>query len=832
MKKIFFLLCVICPLLSFAQGKYTVKGVVVDSVTGETEPYATIRIMKKPDLKKPVKMLVTDENGTFSFELNSTGEYLFNLTCVGRKPLEMNFGIKGDQKVTDMGKLKISDDISELVEVVVKARKQLVKNDIDKLSYSVADDPDANTNTALDMLRKVPRVTVDGEDNIRLNGNTSYRIFINGKPSNLLTNNPGQILKGMPASSIKNIEVISNPGARYDAEGVGGIINIVMGGNGMEGFTATLNAGVNSFGGNAGAYISAKTGKLSLSGNYGYQYYKVPSSVVTSTREDLLNPARQSLYTKNKMKQRLPLNYGVIEASYEIDSLNLLTLSGNLYGGNVKVGMNSQTWMNNEAGMEVFSYRQDGKANTDLGAQTVSLDYQHTARRNKQEFFTLSYRFDRTPKNFGSSYHIFDLEGDDPYLEGLSRYQDRNNKASTKEHTVQGDYVNSFAKLHTLEAGVKYIFRNNDSKGDYRIKSAEDGAWEPDPLQSAEDYEHLQHVMAAYASYSLKYKKIGVKAGLRVEHTAQKVHFNTNEEENFNVNFTDVVPSAVLSWQPSMFRTVQLTYNMRISRPGISYLNPFRQIITPLDVKYGNSGLKSEKNHNVALNFSSFSQKFNINVAAQYSFTNNSIDQYQFIDADGVLNTTYGNIGNNQSVGMTAFVNWNATQKARVYLNGNLNYVKYSSKGHANQYTKDMSNDGITGSIYVGAQQGFNHGFQLSLNGGYFLPAISLQGKGMSVYYYSMSLNKAFLKDRLNLTLSAANFLEKYRTYTNKTNTPYLRTQDDIRQTARMFALNISWRIGSLSSRVKKASRTINNDDVKNIQESNTMGGSAAGGKK
>ena len=202
MKKMLFLLCMMCPLVLFAQSVYTVKGIVVDSITGETEPYATIRVLKKTDLKNPLKMLVTDVNGMFQFELQTPGAYLFTLTYVGRKPLEQEFQIKGDEKIIDLGKLKISNESNELSEAVVKVQKQLVKNDVDKLSYSVADDPDSKTNTALDMLRKVPRVTVDGEDNIRLNGNTNYRIFINGKPSNLLTNNPGQILKGMPASSI------------------------------------------------------------------------------------------------------------------------------------------------------------------------------------------------------------------------------------------------------------------------------------------------------------------------------------------------------------------------------------------------------------------------------------------------------------------------------------------------------------------------------------------------------------------------------------------------------------------------------------------------------
>lgn len=824
MKELIFLVLMLCSLGMKAQD-YTVKGVVKDSVTGEPEPYATIQVVRKPDLKKPVKMLVTDDQGGFTFDLASPGTYVFSLTSVGRKPLVKEFGVREGQKTVDLGILYITNDVTQLSEVVVKTKKPLVKNELDKLTYSVSEDPDSKTSNALDMLRKVPRITVDGENNIRLNGSSNYRIYINGKPSNLLTNNPGQILRSMPASSIKNVEVISDPGAKYDAEGVGGIINIEMGGSGMEGFMATLNAGVNNFGANGGIYASAKLGKFSLSANYGYQYMKIPANTTRTTREDLTNPDRKYLYTVHDMRQRLPLQYGVVEASYEIDTFNLISLSGNLYGGNVKAKFNSRTWMESAEKKPVYAYHQDGKANTDIGAQTFSLDYQHTARRNRQELFTLSYRFDRTPKNFGSFYYLYDLEGNDPYVESISRYQNRDNKASTNEHTFQADYVKPFRQMHTLEAGIKYIYRNNDSRGDYEVRNSEEENWRPDPLLQDEDYEHLQHILAAYTSYGLKYKKWGFKAGVRAEHTLQKVHFHTHAEENFNSDFTDVVPSALIAWQPSMFRNVQLTYNMRISRPGISYLNPFRQIITPSDVTYGNSDLKSEKNHTLALSFSSFSQKFNVNLSARYSFTNNSIDQYQFIDADGVLNTTYGNIGNNQLAGVTAFVNWNASPQTRVYMNGDIRYEKYSSKkGGTNIYTKGESKDGVTGSIYLGAQQSFKYGFRLSANGGYFAPSVSLQGKGISAYYYSLSLDKSFLKDRLNVTLSGSNFLEADRTYTTSTSTPYLRTRSEIRMKPRMFALNISWRIGNLKERVKKASRSIKNDDLKNVKEENTMG--------
>ena len=148
------------------------------------------------------------------------------------------------------------------------------------------DDPDSKSNSVLEMLRKVPLVTVDGEDNIKVNGSSSFKIHVNGKPNNMMSNNPKEVLKSMPANTIKYIEVITSPGAKYDAEGIGGILNIVTVGSGFEGYTATFRGNANNNGVGAGTYAMVKQGKLTVSANYNYNYNNSPRSYSNSYREN------------------------------------------------------------------------------------------------------------------------------------------------------------------------------------------------------------------------------------------------------------------------------------------------------------------------------------------------------------------------------------------------------------------------------------------------------------------------------------------------------------------------------------------------------------------
>ena len=218
---IFFLLVVGgLPLASFGDSNATlISGKVVDSLSKKGVPFVTVTVQDAQ--KKVLKRLASDGSGKFDFTLkdNVKGEVI--ITAIGYNPAKVKFSV-GSKPKESLGTIVMSESTSKIDQVVVQAQKQLVKVEVDKLSYNTEADPESQTSNALDMLRKVPLLTVDGEDNITLKGSSSFKILVNGKESTLMSSNPKDVLKGMPASSIKNVEVITNPSSKYSAEGVGG----------------------------------------------------------------------------------------------------------------------------------------------------------------------------------------------------------------------------------------------------------------------------------------------------------------------------------------------------------------------------------------------------------------------------------------------------------------------------------------------------------------------------------------------------------------------------------------------------------------------------------
>ena len=340
------LLLIFLPLKAQAQtsGEFVIKGQVIDSLSNETVPYATISIASATTPQKSLKLLACDIDGKFETDLKNAGKYILSLQSIGKVPTKKNFTLSAKKKVLDLGILYMHDDSKQLGEVTVTAQRKLVKVELDKLTYSLDEDPEAQTSNTLDMLRKVPMITVDGNDEIQLQGSTNFKIYVNGKPSNMMNNNPADVLKSMPASSIKNIEVITDPGSKYDAEGVGGIINIITTKNALQGYTGTIRANAStlgSFGG--GGYVSMKAGKFGITANYGYNYRNSPWNDTYSMRDEEEAKYQQGdetftrpsslLNEHGRSKNKGPFQYGYLEGSYEIDTLNLLSVGVNLFRG-------------------------------------------------------------------------------------------------------------------------------------------------------------------------------------------------------------------------------------------------------------------------------------------------------------------------------------------------------------------------------------------------------------------------------------------------------------------------------------------------------------------
>ena len=269
----------------------TVKGVLMDKQLGEGEPYATVRVYKAdgqdatPTADKAVSMFLTGADGSFSQQVSGKGRFKMVFSSVGKLDL-VHLVELGSQQVVNVDTLFLQADENVLKGVEVVAQKPLVKMEVDKMSYNVAEDEDSKSATVLDMLRKVPMVTVDGQDNITVNGSSSFKVYVDGMPNVMFSSNPSMVFKSMPASAVKSIEVTTNPGAKYDAEGAAGVLNIVMnkltpmGQQSMNGYNGTLraSAGNKQLGGSA--FISGQQGKLSYSANVMTSYNK-PGNTTT-----------------------------------------------------------------------------------------------------------------------------------------------------------------------------------------------------------------------------------------------------------------------------------------------------------------------------------------------------------------------------------------------------------------------------------------------------------------------------------------------------------------------------------------------------------------------
>lgn len=819
-----------------ANTSFQVKGILLDSLTQEGEPYATIKIVKKEAPAKALKMLVTDMKGQFQEKVPGTGNFVMTITSVGRTPIVKDFSVKAGENLVDFGTLYIVDASNELGQVEIVAQKPLVKADIDKIEYNVQDDPDAQSNSVLEMLRKVPLVTVDGEDNIQVNGSSSFKVYVNGKPNNMMSNNPTEVLKSMPANSIKHIEVITNPGPKYDAEGVGGILNIVTVGSGLEGYTATFSANVSNRGAGGGAFGTIKSGKLTVSARYNYNYNDQPRNYSSGSQHvtsEAVTENSSNLDYDGSNKGHGSFQSGSMEASYEIDTLRLVTMSFGLWGGGNKSNGSTDyiaTFPENINAAPIYSYSAFNRSKSSWYSIDGGVDYQRLFKV-KDRMLTFSYKINTRPQT-SDSYTEYEIDkGYNPdWADYLKRLRNLHNdgEQNTTEHTFQADYTTPIGKLHTLEAGAKYILRNNSSEDD-RFDADDTGKYEYNKEQSSH-YKHLNDIIAAYLGYGLKVKRLSGRLGVRYEHTIQDVKYLVGRGEDFTKNFDDVVPSASIGYKLTDMSNLRLGYNMRIYRPGIWYLNPYLNDTDPSYISQGNSELDSEKSHAFNLSYSNFTQKFNINLSARYSFTNNSIENVTKLMPDteieglknptgkDVLYSTYANIGKTRRASVSAYVNWNATPRTRIYMNmsGDYSYMEGS---------EGMRNDGWSLFAYGGAQQTLPHDWRISLNVFGQTPWIMLQGKGSSFFDYGLSVNKSFLNKRLTLSAFASNFFKKYMDQSSTTEGAGFIRESSYKYSRQRFGISVSYRIGELKASVKKAARTISNDDVKSSGSGSGGGG-------
>jgi hypothetical protein len=688
-------------------------------------------------------MFLTDENGQFSQEVKGKGRFDIVFSSIGKEDLKKTVELEG-KGILNLDTLYIKENATMLKGVEIVAQKPLVKMDVDKMSYNVAEDEDSKSYTVLDMLRKVPMVTVDGQDNITVNGSSSFKVYVDGLPNVMFSSNPSMVFKSMPATAVKSIEVVTNPGAKYDAEGAAGILNIVMNkqnpqaAQSMNGYNGTVRASVGNKQLGGSVFINGQQGKLSYSANVMTSYNK-PGNTTTETEQIQSNGATQLLTSENDLKT--PFTMGNLTLGYQIDSMSVLNLTAQVNSMNIKTTGTSLTTLSGYGNN--FSYGSTTELKNKRTSFSGSLDYQRFFNQDHTKSLALTYQLNYSPaktemtNNFNSTSDYIDL---------TDRYSD--NKNNTTSHTFQVDYTTPIGKGQTLSLGGKLQLHDATADSKYYLK----GVYDP---TSSSDYEYKNSILAGYGEYAGNFNKLGVKAGLRYEYTWQDVEYHLGNGEDFKKTYGNLVPTASLQYTLSQGSNLGLTYNMRISRPGITYLNPYVDKSNPIALTYGNPELDVEKSHNFSLVYNLFTPKLMVNLNLHHNFMDNAIAQYSFYDSNNLLNTTYGNVVKSHQTGLSGYVNYLVTKNTRLFFNGGLNYTDMRSDVLA------QSNSGWTANAMIGLQQTLPWDLKLSAFAITSTKSYSLQGWNGGFNLLTGSLSKSLLKDKLTLSVSGVVGLNK-----------------------------------------------------------------------
>ena len=781
----------------------TVRGTVLDGETREGEIGAIIQFFA-PGSEKPVAFASADAEGHFSLNLSGEGEYRVLVTNMGRKDISRNFTLGGDSRTLDLGEFLMESDAKALDAATVVDRKTLVKMEVDKMSYAVSEDIDSKASTVLEMLRKVPMVTVDGQDKITVNGSSSFLVTVDGKPNHMLTQNASVAFKMMPASSVESIEVITNPGVKYDAEGVGGVLNLVTARvSGGSGSSSSLGDGqygsVRLVGGNqqsaAGGMLTMQRGKFSFSVN-GDAGYMLQKGEEVDTRITTPLGGTRTLTNTDLIA---PMVMGDASLSYEPDSLNLLTASA----GVMYLGVNQKSDLAHYlVGMADPLYRGSATDRSPRPDLNASVDWQHRFAGHPGRMLTFSYRLSDSPASVSSENTY------EPAAAMPARKMD--GRTVSNDHTFQGDFTSPLGeKAGSLSTGVKFTFRKNTSDQDLYLMTAPSTEYVYNN-EGSTNYHYYNRIAAGYAEWSGSFGKWGFKAGGRYEYTWQNVNWKQGAGEDFSARYGVFVPTASIQYSLGAMQNVGLSYNIRIARPGIGYLNPYVNKNDPTHWSFGNTALDVEKSHNLSLVYNYYTQKFMMNLTLRHSRTGNGISEYSYTE-DGIIKTTYLNNLRQEASGATAFVNYNISPKARIYANLGATYTDARSTTQ-----KNYAYGAWNWELFAGAQQTLPWDLQLSEGVVGQSKSYNLQGwmSGFSAGF--LTLSKSFLDDRLTLSAQAVSHFstdKKVKLEMLSRGEGY-ESLTVARIPIRQVVFSLSWTFGSAGVSVKKTDRTIEKDDI------------------
>ncbi|MGJ7032696.1 outer membrane beta-barrel protein [Niabella hirudinis] len=775
----------------------TISGFVKDSLTKEQLAFATIAVFT--GAAAPDTIGSGNKRGFFSVTVSPAAR--LTITAAGHRPATI---LANAFALLPGHTIYLGPQLHELKSVTVSTTQPLIRREVDKLVYNTEADPESRFRSTLDILKKVPFLSVDAQDNLLLKGNSSYRILINGKPSGMMDNNAAAVLKSLPASTIKSVEVYTTPPSKYDAEGLAGIINIVTIKKPGEGYKGTVNIS-ESFpsGGPGGGFSFTATHKKFGVELYGGANSNYGPTVQTNTSRSTTGNQPTQLTVSGSGKNNNNGRYIGTQFSYEIDSLQLVTAQLNANGYYSKGTVSRFSVMQQEATL-LQQFRQQHTARGNNNGFDGALNYQLGFKKDPSKLFTASYRFMQYQTKSRSGNVFSDVVHYD--MPDFNQF----NHTSIQEQTGQADYIQTLKKIK-LEAGVKAIFRQN--KSDFRTLQHDDDAFTEDPDRQ-NMFTNGQTVLSVYNTYMLALKQWSFKAGARLEQTTNHINFQSTGTQ-VNSHYFNLVPSVVINRNSANGSYLNLGYNQRLKRPGINRLNPFVNRSNPDFEETGNPDLKATMMHNFDLGYG-FNRKQSVNIGLSYAFAHNfDLRSSRYDPATRITYITYSNSGDIAAMMLNMNGNLAITKALKTVINGNLAHfwIETDTDARLQKLTRFIYSASINNTYTF--DKDWVATASANFTGRNIAPA-QVQGTVNGFMTTSFGLSKQLWSKKLALSAYINNPFTKYRDNRTEISGFNFTEVDVTGEYFRKAGISINYKFGRLKQDIRRSKRGINNNDVAN----------------
>ena len=791
-----------------------ITGSVIDSTTQNAVDFATIAL-RHAGTSKDIDGVISNEKGAFKLPEVKLGSYDLAVSFIGyRTKLIQDIKLTPEQPDFDAGQVLLAPDAVMLEQVEVTAEAAIVENKIDRIVYNADKDASTVGGDAADVLRKVPMLSVDLEGNVSLRGSQQVRILLNGKPSGMFSNNVADALKMFPADQIKSVEVITTPGAKYDAEGTGGIINIITKKKSVQGYSATINTAVGTRQNRGSLSVNASKGRFGFNGS-GNMYYSWPQDARNSFyREDQVGSGQRILDQQGITNSSRIGFWGQAGAFYDFNAYHSINSSFSLRGHSFdQDGFQDALFRDPSLGLDQ-SYRRDNTVKNLRSGYDWTTDYRKTYKQPDKEF-SIAFQLSGTVSDDQSTLR---QSGN---MEELSVNENLLNDGLNLEATLQVDYVHPFSKKIKWEVGAKSVLRDIDSEYEYDVFKDNLSEYVRDPLRS-DLFGYRQNVYAGYSSFTLDLgKDFGLVAGGRYEHTDIEGNFTENES-TFRNSYDNFVPSIILSKKIG-FNTLKASYVKRIQRPSLFYINPFVNSIDQRNITFGNPYLAPEISDQYDLGYTTFKRGTVVAMSVYYRHTKDVIQTILKVSGVGVSETSFLNTGVSDALGFNIFTSFSVkkfwTLRANVDLHS---FVTESAqlqlKNRAAQYK-----------LFTSSSFDFGKGWKTDVFGFANSPRQTLQGRVPSFSMMSLGIKKEIFKKKGSIGITIVDPFNETKRFQSELEGPNFYQTTDFRLPFRSFGLNFSYTMGKLDFKAKQRRSKIRNSDLKEGDSGQGQGGGNSG---